>query len=107
MCALRSSDRKELRCPPILSEAGLRPTFAESFHWLENRSKELGFHLYLLPKMRAAEVRVRLRLDLWIKSQFYHAIPRQPSGEDFRAVFNVPCGIILACLRRRCLGVAE
>lgn len=74
MCALRSSDRRKLRCPPILSEVGLRPAFAESFQGLEDGSKGLGFYLHPLPKMRAAEVRVRLRLDLWIKPQYYNAI---------------------------------
>ena len=58
---------------------------------------------YPLTKMRAAEVPLRLRLNLWIKPQYYNAIASQPSGEDFRALFNVPRGIILACLRRRCL----
>jgi hypothetical protein len=83
MGALRSSDRRELQWPPILSEAGFSPAFAESFQWLaQDGSKGLGIYLHPLPKMRAAEVRVRLPLDLWEKPQNYETIAGQPWGRN-------------------------
>jgi hypothetical protein len=67
----------------------------------------LGFYLHPLPKMRAAEVRVRLRLNLWEKPQYYKTIAGQPSGKNLELYLMHHVRSIFALLEKEKSGVAE